>query len=544
MPLVCGSDLRSLFIAGCYVQPAPVSAGRYLTAVRGSTARRELRDSPGSANVPVGGFTRAGRSPARSSVQAPAVGRVPGSGAASIFADVDDMPGELSSRVLRSERRVAMMAVVKAAWTGPGGEEYESPAKLEDTSRSGACIRVSAPIAIDTRLIIDCRKERFSGVARYCRADGGEYCIGIRRDFPEGATAAPSAARVEPPAETASAGAGAVVPDRGSGGAVLSGSSWARSAAGPRLREAARDQPISLIRDPVEPMPSEQQSSGIATKIIPQKSEARSVVPFPSPQPKKLEVSRRQERTNMFSKFFSAKQEAKSNANGAPSNGGSNGASSPSYDAPLAARTNDARPRVSRQEPGTPQGNYLPLEDIYRAAGLIDLRTGYSIQKVVEMLNSSHIRNLSDDMRRASVLMALDAVGIAVENILRDARLRLEVLSKYESEQMKRFQEFEAQKLKENAAIQAELEQVTEHYRARMKNNLDEVTQLRDPFVGWQSTKQEEVRQVSEAVALCSKRAESAGAAPLQLGPVAVPAPVVALVPVNAAPSPQPALKP
>ena len=48
-------------------------------------------------------------------------------------------------------------------------------------------------------------------------------------------------------------------------------------------------------------------------------------------------------------------------------------------------------------------------------------RRGYSINKVVEMLYSDHIRGLSKEMRRASVLMALDAAGVSIEEVLRDA---------------------------------------------------------------------------------------------------------------------------
>ena len=239
----------------------------------------------------------------------------------------------------------------------------------------------------------------------------------------------------------------------------------------------------------------------------------------------------------MFNKFFGSKQTAKSD-----SNGSTNGSGHSSHDAPPPApRSYDSRPRVSHGEPSGAQWTLLALEDVYRATGLIDLRTGYNIQKVVDMLHNSHIRNLPDEMRRASILMALDAASIPVEDVLRDARLRLEALSKYESEQQKRLQEYEAQKLQENAGIQSELEQVTEHYKARMKSNLDDVSRLRDPFVSWQSTKQDEVQRISEAVALCSKRAEMASAAVADARPGTEPVASSALSP--AATSAQPAIK-
>ena len=49
---------------------------------------------------------------------------------------------------------------------------------------------------------------------------------------------------------------------------------------------------------------------------------------------------------------------------------------------------------------------------------------GYSINKVVEMLHSEHIRGLSKEMKRAAVLMALDSAGIAISEVLGDAQAR------------------------------------------------------------------------------------------------------------------------
>lgn len=216
----------------------------------------------------------------------------------------------------------------------------------------------------------------------------------------------------------------------------------------------------------------------------------------------------------MLSKWLhgAGKQEAKNH-----SNGNHEDATGSTQQAPAEApRVNQARTRPNGQAPRGPQGpqgNLLPLEDIYRATGLVDLRTGYNIQKVVDMLSSGHIRNLSDDMRRASVLMALDAAGVSVDDILRDARVRLEALSRYESDQQKRLEEYEALKLRENAGIQQELDQLTEHYKARMKSNLEDVARLREPFAAWQGMKEQEMQRISEAMGLCSKRAEPAAPA-------------------------------
>ena len=73
------------------------------------------------------------------------------------------------------------------------------------------------------------------------------------------------------------------------------------------------------------------------------------------------------------------------------------------------------------------------MEDIYRAAGIMVPRKGYTINKVVEMLNSEHMRGLSKEMKRAALLMALDAAGVPVGQVQQDAKARQEALDSYEA---------------------------------------------------------------------------------------------------------------
>ena len=44
-------------------------------------------------------------------------------------------------------------------------------------------------------------------------------------------------------------------------------------------------------------------------------------------------------------------------------------------------------------------GALLSMEDICRAAGIVEPRRGYSINQVVEMLHSEHIRGWSKEMK-------------------------------------------------------------------------------------------------------------------------------------------------
>ena len=152
------------------------------------------------------------------------------------------------------------------------------------------------------------------------------------------------------------------------------------------------------------------------------------------------------------------------------------------------------------------QSNLLSYEDIYHAAAILTPRSGYGVHKVVDMLNSDRIRELSKDIKRASVLMALDAAGTSPDELLKDATHRQQALNSYEAGQQKQLEEFEAQKAQENTKIQAELDHVTAHYADRIKQNDEQVVREKETLRNWQMAKQHESQRISEVIELCAKQ--------------------------------------
>ena len=172
------------------------------------------------------------------------------------------------------------------------------------------------------------------------------------------------------------------------------------------------------------------------------------------------------------------------------------------------------KPQVRPEALIATKGQLLSYEDIYHAAGILRLRSGYDINKVAEMLHSERIRGLSEDAKRASVLMAIEAAGASVEALLGDANERQQALEAYEAGQRKQLEEFEARKAEENAQIQAELARVTAHYAERIKSNEELVAGEKDALANWQKMKQHESQRIAEVMELCTKTAvEPQGAA-------------------------------
>jgi hypothetical protein len=141
------------------------------------------------------------------------------------------------------------------------------------------------------------------------------------------------------------------------------------------------------------------------------------------------------------------------------------------------------------------------FDQIYGAAEIPSPPQGYSILKVAEMLQSEHIRSLPADVKRSSVLVALDAAGVDIKDVIQDAVRRDRALDGFETVQQRAVDELEARKTKENAQIQAEIDRLIAEQRTKIQKNNDEVSQEKERFFGWRLKKQQEEKKISDAVA-------------------------------------------
>jgi hypothetical protein len=155
------------------------------------------------------------------------------------------------------------------------------------------------------------------------------------------------------------------------------------------------------------------------------------------------------------------------------------------------------------------------FEDIYRAAEVPHPAHGYTILKIIEMLQSEHIRNLPGEVKRSSILVALEAAGVKIEAVIEDAVRRDRALDTYERVLQKSVEELEARKNEENRQLEQEMERLMAEYRARIQKNSDELTREKEHFFGWRLQKQQEEKKIGDAVSyFVSENPITAGGAP------------------------------
>ena len=396
------------------------------------------------------------------------------------------------SRDLR-EPRVAVMILVEAHWIDPAGTFRTAPARMENKSSLGACLRIRTQIEVGTRLSFTARREQFSGTARYCRCEGCDYLIGVQKDT------------VPIPIVNPMIAAGGVNPAQ----SRLAVSSPVLSS---DTGQQGRNRPALLV---LRSQQLEPECVANGTVLALTSSKGRAELSGVSPvqiermnSPVPLDLTRNEERARQQAvpKLTAQKErnimrrkwmelvhrQSKPNA----------------LDASEAKTTSPKGLSgvTGTQEP--PQGlqvELLPPDDIYRSAGIMNPPKGYTVHKLIEMTQSDHVRSLSKEMKRAAVLMALEAANVTVHEVREDAQSRLDALNAYESGQRKLLEAEWAQIADENNRIQAELERVKAQYAARIARNLDGMAREKAAFSSWLGMKQQESQAITEAVELCLK---------------------------------------
>lgn len=177
---------------------------------------------------------------------------------------------------------------------------------------------------------------------------------------------------------------------------------------------------------------------------------------------------------------------------------------------PAAQEVRDFRPaeRVSDVVPAAqadvkfaaPVESLASMAEIYASAQIATPAHGYNILKVAEMLQSEHIRTLPGEVKRKSILVALDAAGVKVREIIEDAVRRDRALDTFERVLQKRLDDLRASKDAENRRIEEEIQQKLAELRARVQENSKSLVQEQESLKAWREKKQAEEARIAEAV--------------------------------------------
>ena len=155
------------------------------------------------------------------------------------------------------------------------------------------------------------------------------------------------------------------------------------------------------------------------------------------------------------------------------------------------------------------------FDDIYTAAKIATPDHGFSILKVAEMLASEHLRDQPPDVRRKSILVALDAARASIDSVVEDAVQRDRALDTYQKVLEKTFAELRATSEAEIQRLEKEIEQQVAQLRAKIDANRQHVREEEASLAAWRDRKHAEENRIADAVRYFVSENPISTAAPL-----------------------------
>lgn len=147
-----------------------------------------------------------------------------------------------------------------------------------------------------------------------------------------------------------------------------------------------------------------------------------------------------------------------------------------------------------------PVGDAAEFVDIYESAQIETPGHGYSVLKVAEMLANEHIRDLPADVKRKSVLAALDAAGVKIASVIEDAVRRDRALDTYERVLQKSFDDLMMSKEAENRQIENDINERIKELREQIASNKAEIDREQQQLIAWRTGKRAEEQRIADAV--------------------------------------------
>ena len=183
--------------------------------------------------------------------------------------------------------------------------------------------------------------------------------------------------------------------------------------------------------------------------------------------------------------------------------------SAPSAVAPRAAATMSEvlqKAPAPRLDPkAVPEGNDIPdFPAIYKASGVKDPAHGFTAYKILEILNSPDFAALDGKARAAALsgfLRMNPAGAVAITDVIQDALARDGALDGFETFLRSKLDAKRAGFEKENAALQAAIDELTLKNRALIQANQEAASREEERFSTWQARKRIEEQKLFEAVA-------------------------------------------
>jgi hypothetical protein len=158
--------------------------------------------------------------------------------------------------------------------------------------------------------------------------------------------------------------------------------------------------------------------------------------------------------------------------------------------------------RIDEQSlPGNEEVPDFPA--IYKASGIKDPAHGFTAYKVLEILSAPDFAALDTKAKAAALsgFLRMSPSGpVPIEDVIHDALARDSALDGFEAFLRQKLEARNADREKENASLQAAIDEMARKNKEKMQANLEAMAKEQERFASWQARKRIEEQKLFEAV--------------------------------------------
>lgn len=159
-------------------------------------------------------------------------------------------------------------------------------------------------------------------------------------------------------------------------------------------------------------------------------------------------------------------------------------------------------PRLDEQSL-TPGEEIPDFASIYKASGIKEPPHGFTAYKVLEILSSPDFAALDAKAKAAALsgFLRMNPSGaVPIEDVIQDALARDKALDGFEGFLRMKLEARNADREKENAELQAGIDELARKNREKIQANLEAIAKEQERFASWQARKRIEEQKLFEAV--------------------------------------------
>jgi hypothetical protein len=158
-------------------------------------------------------------------------------------------------------------------------------------------------------------------------------------------------------------------------------------------------------------------------------------------------------------------------------------------------------PEPPPAQPSAVPASVESFAPVYAETGVEPPAHGYGVDKVSEMLENKRLATLSREVKATAVLTALEAAGVTIEDVIKDAVRRDQALDAFEAAKRAEIETLKTQGAQRIQALEEEIQQFLREKNAEIEGIKKASETATQAFSGLQLRKQREEERLHAIVA-------------------------------------------